>query len=64
MEAYTCPDEFRNFLKGLSELELVLIINDLRLQPEDKEYLLAAQLRLGKKVKGVINEPKTDQPIR
>ncbi len=57
---YTCSDEFKEFVKTLSQMELVLIIHDLKQQPEDKEYLLAAQLRLGELCKGKPNEPKTD----
>ena len=54
MKRYTCPDEFKDFIKNLSQVELILIINDLKQQPEDKEYLLAAQLRLGELYKGEV----------
>lgn len=55
-KVFTCPDEFKDFIKELSAMELVLMIKDLRQHPDDSEYLLAAQLELKNKLKEKINE--------
>lgn len=50
MNITKCPQEFKDFLKTCSAIEIISLIADLKKCPEDVEYLKAAhdELKAGK----------------
>ena len=43
---FKCPEEFKEFLKTCSVMELVMATVDLRKSPEDVDFLRAAQAEM------------------